>query len=522
MSKPRKIIAWISIFAIAISMLCVPSFATSGSAYDQKSNFYHWIKDVPFIGDWIGYTTGMVCTNSGDGYHHASSYKTDMEDGYYRCICSYCGHEFTAYESDLQQSYNNYVSTLPTTGYNSSGNLIWSPGFGDVGYYKYSTGGSYTRVGSLPYEGFGLFFNGTNVIHSYQYYYGKLIFVCCDIVAPISGSYKLLPTDYMHFTASLKSGGSKVDLFQYTAGSFKHYNQGAKFDGPDDTVSSSADRSSISSVYVIISFPVYEIIPDASLGNTYNTNSRPTNITGGNYGVVGDNGQMNVVTNNNSIVNETNNTFFNPATGLTGNITNWSYDYSDRSYNLTLDSGDTVNVRYGDENITIVQGGITYNIYYIIEGSGSDPEPSTSPEPTPSPDPTPGASADPEPSTSLTPGPGPSSDPGSGDSDDDGESIWEKIGKFLGTILGGLIDLIIAVLGKILDALIALGEMLMDKLAAVVEVVLSLFDVLPKLFGGFLDFLSLVFPYIPSEITLLLTFGIVAVVFIAIIKAVRR
>jgi len=53
-------------------------------------------------------------------------------------------------------------------------------------------------------------------------------------------------------------------------------------------------------------------------------------------------------------------------------------------------------------------------------------------------------------------------------------------------------------------------------------VVLSIFDEVPKLFGGFLDFLGVVFPYLPPEITLLLTFGVVAVVFIGIIKAIRR
>ena len=48
------------------------------------------------------------------------------------------------------------------------------------------------------------------------------------------------------------------------------------------------------------------------------------------------------------------------------------------------------------------------------------------------------------------------------------------------------------------------------------------FNKVPQLFSGFLDFLGVVFPFIPSEITLLLTFGVVAVVFIGIIKAIRR
>ena len=79
-----------------------------------------------------------------------------------------------------------------------------------------------------------------------------------------------------------------------------------------------------------------------------------------------------------------------------------------------------------------------------------------------------------------------------------------------------------AVLSKILDALTALAKMLMDKLTDVVEVVLTIFDEVPKLFGGFLDFLTAIFPFLPDEIMLLLTFGIAAVVFIGIITAIRR
>lgn len=93
---------------------------------------------------------------------------------------------------------------------------------------------------------------------------------------------------------------------------------------------------------------------------------------------------------------------------------------------------------------------------------------------------------------------------------------------FFGSIVDGIAGIFEAILGKLLDALTALSEMLMGKVKDVVEVVLSIFDELPQLFGGFLDFLGIVFPFLPSEITLLLTFGVIAVVFIGIIKAIRR
>lgn len=328
--------------------------------------------------------------------------------------------------------------------------------------------------------------------------------------------------------------------------------------------------------------PVYKVTPlDTAIGevnSTYNINTRPTSITGGNYGIVGDNGQITRVEDNSTIVNETNNTYYNPATGATVPITGWSYDYSDRSYKVTLESGDTATITYGDENITIQEGDTIYNVYYLVDGSGSE-TPITPPcehtwaetSTTPATCTMPGSklltcskcqqtktefipalghdwqvkqtvttqyddtgqlvqegytifecsrcheqykSTD----GTIPPGGGSGTDPGG----DEGETIWDKLGNLIGAIGGGVIGLIDAVLGKLLDALIALAGMLVEKLKIVVETVLSIFDELPLLFGGFLDFLVAVFPFLPPELMTILTFGIIAVVFIAIIKAVRR
>ena len=123
--------------------------------------------------------------------------------------------------------------------------------------------------------------------------------------------------------------------------------------------------------------------------------------------------------------------------------------------------------------------------------------------------------------TDSTGPPGNPGDSGGEDSGDDKESIWDKIGNFFGSLFGGIGKLLEAVLGKLLDALASLAGALLEKLSAVIETVLNVLDELPKLFGGFLDFLGILFPFLPSEITLLLTFGVVAVVFAAIIKAIR-
>ena len=78
-------------------------------------------------------------------------------------------------------------------------------------------------------------------------------------------------------------------------------------------------------------------------------------------------------------MNETKNSVYNPVTNTTQNFTDWNYDYSDRSYNLTLESGDTMTVTYGDENITINEGGTTYNVYYISEYVPPTPTPTPTP-----------------------------------------------------------------------------------------------------------------------------------------------
>ena len=105
--------------------------------------------------------------------------------------------------------------------------------------------------------------------------------------------------------------------------------------------------------------------------DSYSSTTRPTSITG-NYGIIGDDGKLVQVTGN-IIVNETSNTYYNPATGETTPITNWSYDYSDRSYTVTKEDGDTTTITYGDENVTITEGDTVYNIYYIVSGDGEDP-----------------------------------------------------------------------------------------------------------------------------------------------------
>lgn len=594
----------ISVLLVAFLFVALmpPALASTGVEYNQKTSIWHWLAGKgSILHDYIGYVFGPVCPNSEDGYHHANSYQKGLEDGYYSCICSYCGQTFTAYESDLQQSYDAQVAELPAQGVTSAGKLIWHPNFNDVpssGGFHYNFFNSSSMFDTLPLENERLFSissdisnNAVKVIHKSDSYYSryKSGYFYFSVVPPMDGTYGVLPSYRCFSIRAVDSTGSIVEQTgDFTQGSYLHFSKGGKIDTPSVyyNLSVSEPWSGVSYWY----FPVYEIVPDSALditsGDTYNINSRPTSITG-DYGIIGDNGQITKVEGD-YIVNETTNNYHNPATGTTTPIVDWSYDYGDRTYSLTLEGELSAEVQFGDDNVTINETTVNesgdtvtnnYTIYYLVDGSGSgteDPDPSPSPSDPPACAHTWTETSRTEPTcttagkvmstcskcnqtkTEAIPatghtwvvertvqttydeegnllqqgytiykcsvcgeeykdmeGTGP---PG----EEEKKSIWEKLGDLIGSIFGGIGELIEAVLGKLLDALQSLADMLMGKLKSVIETVLSIFDEVPALFGGFLDFLGAIFPYLPPEITMLLTFGVVAVVFIGILKAVRR
>ena len=111
-------------------------------------------------------------------------------------------------------------------------------------------------------------------------------------------------------------------------------------------------------------------------------------------------------------------------------------------------------------------------------------------------------------------------DGGGGEEEGGGFLDWlgGKLGELLGAISDGVLSLIKTALGKILDGLISIVEMISDKLNTVVEAIFKVFDEIPGIFSGFTDFMSAVFAFVPPEIITIITFGILAVVLVAIIK----
>ena len=288
--------------------------------------------------------------------------------------------------------YDDYVSDLPVNGVGSSGKLYWHPSYLDLSPRNSSSllsasSGSYSFSFPLGQSVPGSYTDGysfltvsedTIGIMGRTGYQRSYFTVYLDFIAPIDGLYQIF-SGTPAFSGTVTNDSTGV---VYDASSFYSSSSYSKYSG--DILSLSCNSKTISgeqylTAVLSLVYPTYVITPLSSIdtstsasGTTYNINTRPTSITG-DYGIIGDNNQMTVIENQ-TIVNEGDSYYFNPVTNTTYDMTGWQYDYSTRTYNLTLDSGDTVTVNYGDENITINEGGTTYNVYYVIpsEESGSE------------------------------------------------------------------------------------------------------------------------------------------------------
>ena len=307
-------------------------------------------------------------------------------------------------------------------------------------------------------------------------------------------------------------------------------------------------------------FPITSLSDATSLNVTIN--SRPTSIVG-DYGIIGDNGSI-IKVDGNMIVDESSSTVYNPVTNTTLNYTDYAYDYSDRSYNLTLEDGSTMKVTYGDENVTINEGDTVYNIYYIVpeadqedDGSGSGGSGDThshdyTSEITKLPNcllsgvrtftcscgdsytktvPATGHdwqisqqianTFDPETGEPLTTGytiytcatcgeqykstDGNAPPNGSTGDDEDGGGLISGLLGAVGDVIGGLIEGLLLLATKALEALTGLG----DLFAQMIETVLDFF-------GGFIDFLSAMFPFLPEETITILNLGLILMIAAAV------
>lgn len=608
----KRIISLFCCFAIISSFFVVP---VSANYTSQARNLWDAYllqgvatsTGVPFLDGILtgvaGWLSGAICSSSEDKLHHADvieTYGTDKDGTPFAfCRCKYCREGFKAYSSDFAAAYDTYVTDLPATGLGSDGYFYWYPKF-SYGYIqdksttadvKFWFGNTENR-NTLTYFNSSVLYGSPMVVSSEYAYSGSasrfrmLACLAYEDVAPISGIYEYDSTkDYnlpcwgryvtktgdVYSFRNEPSSNPNITKVHYSAGSSVSFEPSFMMSYWYDLVSFQIEFGSF----------LVKIQPSSGLidpvgDTTYNINSRPASITG-DYGIIGDNGTI-IKSDTQYIINETNNTYTNPATGTTETITNWTYDYSDRSYNVITESGDTITITYGDENITINEGDTVYNIYYVTEvpedGGGdipSSPPPACNHSYTSTTTTVPTCEAPGLETltcskcghsyTQKLPATGHTwtikqtvateydesgniiqqgytiykcsvcsteykDDAGTGPPnnsvDNGGGGLWDKLGNLIGTVGDGILSLIDAVVGKLLDGLISLAEMISGKLKQIVDLILSWFEELPALFTGFLDFLTASFSFMPDEVVLLLTFGIAAVVFIGIIKALRR
>lgn len=471
------------------------------------------------------------------------------------CVCRYCG---ISYDEFFNSAYDSYVTDLQTdlgtTTLIDGGIRIYVPITSIGSSNAYVTVNSYTSG-----TGWSVSFNNSASDRGPNLYWNKMN---APFAGTYSAGYSFSTNDPQYCTLEPAGSGSTwAENVSVTAGSsigpstFTVGDYCAKVNGMFSGV-----NYFMSGTIWLDFYPATGSIPTTQ---NITINSRPTTIIG-DYGIIGDNGTITKV-DGNVIVDESSSTVYNPVTNTTLNYTDYAYDYSDRSYNLTLEDGSTMKVTYGDENITINEGDTVYNVYYMVpepEGDDSGGSGSGSGGDTHSHDYTSEITKqpncllsgvrtftcscgdsytkavpatghdwlisqqvpntyDPETGEQLTTGytiyscatcgeqykstDGNAPPNGSsGDSDEDGGLISGLLGA-VGDVIGGLIEGILLLATKALEALTGLG----DLFAQMIETVLGFF-------GGFIDFLSAMFPFLPEETITILNLGLILMIAAAV------
>lgn len=541
----KAIISYICCFAILFSVTAVPASAAN---YQSKSDFWTWMTQVaPFptlTAQITSVLSGKVCAESPDQYHHADSFQDDFENGYYACVCKYCGKTYKAYKKDIPGGYGDYYTDIvePTIG---------GPAISSDGYYIIVSGpetllssdalhyGTYSPGPPVTYR-----FGGCGSSQIFLWGSGGIVFE-----TTVPGYYTWSP---------LNLSTSNVKIFQSANLSRAYWPVGTNMCSPSFSVKL-IDKS----LTGIVSFiPAWLVEPDAYDPNDYTapiggSGSRPGSIVGL-YGDV--NGEA-FSNNSATIVNEKNKTLYNPVTNTNVTYDNWSYDYSSRTYTLTKTAEDntvtTTTVNYGDEVITITEGDTVYNVYYMVDKDTSDCDHDYTVTSTVDPTCTAAGKTtktcskcgdvvtETIPATGhdwtvkqtvkteyddsgnlVTEGytlyecsicgeqykstdgvgpPAPSPDDGSGGTTIGG--LIEQLLSGIGSIASGLIKGILALLTKAVEALAGIGDLFTQFITSVIG-----------LFSGFTDFLVAVFPFLPEEFFTIISLGMVLLVAAAVLR----
>ena len=316
---------------------------------------------------------------------------------------------------DMKNDYNNFVSTLPATGYNSAGKLLWQPKWSDAVDNKFGFGVYYYRVDSstlfikpgvedvfcgksskydytASFSGSDLYISRsalTSASSATRSEYFQLVFSTFgDMVfaVPIAGSYEMLksPAIVASCETGLNSNFYTQTNYDWVARSSRNLGAGGYFYNDAnykfwDAAQTDTFKAIIVSSYranIRVTTPVFEVTLLASntttINNTYNINTRVNNFQGNYY-----NNVTNNYYNNTTIINETTNNYYDMTTNNYYTMSNWSYDYQSRTYFVTLEDGTTITVQFGDDCLTITNNNVENSYQYVINNNTPSPNPET-------------------------------------------------------------------------------------------------------------------------------------------------
>lgn len=346
-------------------------------------------------------------SSSGGGYHSWKINPVDMLagglEGYWHPYCEYCNMYYAEYlnkesldDTDISAAYSDYTDTLPATGLTSSGTFVWQTKIDDFDNISLSISGVNDIYGSnitFPYSKSGVYLTLSNdrtkiLVNSDVLVPDAMVVWSMNsgyavkqnkIKAPMAGTYTIVRNkacEVSYTTEDNRMGYKEKIWDEYTV---------LVSSGEDITLKFTSAYDGCGYCFITggLYCPSFTVTPSAGAINTttgttindttyYDIDSRPASISG-DYGILGDNNELTKI-DSQSIVNETDNSVYNPVTDTTYQVTSWDYDYSDRSYNLTLEGGDMMTVTYGDENVSIKEGDTIYNVYYVVETPADDSE----------------------------------------------------------------------------------------------------------------------------------------------------
>ena len=309
----------------------------------------------------------------------------------------------------MKNDYNDFVSTLPATGYDSAGKLLWQPkwsdavdnqlGFSvyyhhvDVSTYFIKSGVEDVFCGKSPQYDYTASFSGSDLFITRSAPKSSssfsLIFQCRPYMVfavPIAGSYKMLksPAIVASCETGLNSNFYTQTDYNWSASSAYNLGAGGYYYNRDNYKFWNAAQTDIVQQITVtscranirVTTPVFEVTPLASnvttINNTYNINTRVNNFQGNYY-----NNVTNNYYNNTTIINETTNNYYDMTTNNYYTMSNWSYDYQSRTYFVTLEDGTTITVQFGDDCLTITNNNVENSYQYVINNNNT---PSPNPE----------------------------------------------------------------------------------------------------------------------------------------------